>query len=215
MSAQPPRFIKTPNLEVIPQPVPPQLPKYTPTEENELPDLASFDSSATQNSPGFQSMSILKIHQNSYINFVFHRGQGYFQDREHVAGFVSHQFTKMPNAKIHWNHTKEYSNKWNIARLELVSLLKHPTPRVYMSENLPRMEDLKNATTRQLDTFEEQSLKRLVLGSDLETVQHSEKLRMFGALRAMKQCQKCHAVERGHLLGAFSYLILPDADVQK
>jgi hypothetical protein len=30
---------------------------------------------------------------------------------------------------------------------------------------------------------------------------------MFGAVRAAKQCLKCHFVQRGELLGAFSYVL--------
>jgi hypothetical protein len=30
---------------------------------------------------------------------------------------------------------------------------------------------------------------------------------MLGSLRAAKQCLECHSVERGELLGAFSYLL--------
>ena len=42
---------------------------------------------------------------------------------------------------------------WLVVRLDLVSLLKHPTPRVYVSENLPAMNELQDAETRIARSF--------------------------------------------------------------
>jgi len=49
-----------------------------------------------------------------------------------VAGFQSHRFRKIPEAK-----------EVEVARLELVSLLMHKEPSVYLSDRLPQMDALK------------------------------------------------------------------------
>ena len=43
-----------------------------------------------------------------------------------------------------------------------------------------------------------------VQNGNLEQIRNA---RMFGALRATKQCLKCHDAARGDLLGAFSYTL--------
>jgi hypothetical protein len=97
------------------------------------------------------------------------------------------------------------AHRWEISRLELVSLLKQTEPRVYVSKNLPRMQDLDTKATRPLDKFETEALKNLRGGDDMQTLAELNTIRMVGALRASKQCMECHQVERGELLGAFSY----------
>jgi hypothetical protein len=94
-------------------------------------------------------------------------------------------------------------------RLELVSLLKHDPPAAYISENLPRMEDLREAPTRLLDEFEASALQKLRTGEELVVEVQPQEIHMVGALRALKQCTECHSVERGELLGAFTYRLVP------
>ena len=50
---------------------------------------------------------------------------------------------------------------WAIRTIELVSLLKHPEPMVYLSDHLPRMDELRGARVRPLDAFERESLPAL------------------------------------------------------
>lgn len=94
-------------------------------------------------------------------------------------------------------------------RLELVSLLKHETPRVYVSKHLPRMDELTDAPTRPLDGFERDSLVKLLRGDNVVVSAGETRMQMLGAVRASKTCLKCHAVERGALLGAFTYELAP------
>jgi hypothetical protein len=42
----------------------------------------------------------------------------------------------------------------------------------------------------------------------------TNRILMVGAIRAAKQCTSCHAVERGDLLGAFSYELLRDPAIK-
>ncbi len=120
-----------------------------------------------------------------------------------VAGFISHAFHYSPKSAF------EKPDEWTIERLELVSLLKFDTPRVYVLDHLPRMDQLNgdNVPTRALDAFEKPALEKLWTEEDVVVKQDGNHYRMLGSLRAGKQCMDCHTVERGELLGAFSYAL--------
>ena len=72
------------------------------------------------------------------------RGFGYIKDRRHVAGFETHRFSQVPAP----------AGAWKVRTLELVSLLLHDEPAVYVSDHLPRMEHRSGIPTRPLDRFE-------------------------------------------------------------
>ena len=137
---------------------------------------------------------------------------GYFKDRDHVAGFQSHAFTRLPRMSEvdgkAWN--AERTEHWALRRLELVSLLKHKQPAVYISDELPRMEDLDEAPTRKLTDFEAAALESLIEGEDVVARATTNRIEMVGSLRSIKQCADCHDAERGTLLGAFSYELVRD-----
>jgi hypothetical protein len=67
------------------------------------------------------------------------------------------------------------------------------------------VDTLDKVPTRPLDAFELSSLARVLAGESIVYEQQSGIIRLFGELRAIKQCQACHNVEEGFLLGAFSY----------
>lgn len=141
------------------------------------------------------------MHGDGTLDFVHPRGFGYFKDRRHVAGFQSHQFGQVPDA----------GKKWKLQALDLMGLVVHEKPVVYLSENLPRMDELRKAPMRELNAFELAGLKALRDGDEIfvrEMPDHS--VRMLGSLRAMKQCIDCHGGARGDLLGAFSYELRTD-----
>lgn len=94
---------------------------------------------------------------------------------------------------------------WLIKNMQLVSLLKHDTPRVYNSNRMPDMNELQQVTTRDLNEFESQSLSSLVAGEEVSIESHMNRIQMLGAIRATKSCVACHIVSEGRLLGAFSY----------
>jgi hypothetical protein len=137
-------------------------------------------------------------HTDNAVAFLNPFDFGYVRDRSHVAGFRPHRFRQEPSAPA----------RWQVERLELVGLLKHDEPVVYLSENLPRMDELRDAETRPLDTFEKEALAALRRGEDLMEQGGPDRMRMLGSLRAAKQCVRCHDVERGELLGAFSYRLV-------
>jgi hypothetical protein len=137
------------------------------------------------------------------IDFANPKGFGYVRDRDHVAGFQSHRFGAMPQMDDRVPENK----RWRIERLELVSLLTHDEPVVYLSDHLPRMDELRGAPTRALTPFENTALGAMGQGENLKVEGSADRILMLGSIRALKQCTSCHSVERGALLGAFSYVL--------
>lgn len=94
---------------------------------------------------------------------------------------------------------------WLIRGMHLVSMLKHASPRVYVSEHYPDMEELKVGETRELDEFESKAMARLAKGEQVVIESHANRIRMLGSIRATVECSACHTVPEKQLLGAFSY----------
>jgi hypothetical protein len=139
------------------------------------------------------------LHEAGLVNFVNPTGFGFVKDRKWVIGFIPHAFSEVPGPAA----------EWEVQTLELVGLLIHPEPAVYVSTRLPAMDELKDAPTRKPDTFEAAALNLVRNGSDLVTgtTMEGTRMRMLGAIRNGTTCQKCHGGDRGDLLGAFSYVL--------
>jgi len=156
--------------------------------------------------------SLQALHQNGEAAFLSPRSFGYVKNRNEVAGFQSHGFAFAPRLLSHTARPWYRKDKelWAMHRLELVSLLKHEKPAVYVSRSLPRMEELHKVKTRSLSRFEQTALEQLRDGEDVVMKASLNRIEMIGSLRATKQCQQCHDVKSGALLGAFSYELLRD-----
>jgi hypothetical protein len=139
-------------------------------------------------------------HMDGMLNFLHPRGFGYVKDRAHVAGFKPHGF-RSPDMTVYG------SCRWRVQHIQLVGILSHEKPLVYLTDKLPSMEQIRQGRTRTLDFFEEAALPALREGEDLFIASKGETVRMLGALRATKTCQQCHDAEVGDLLGAFSYTL--------
>jgi hypothetical protein len=137
------------------------------------------------------------VHKASVLDFVNPAGFGWVKDRRHVAGFQKHGFSKVPDP----------ADTWRVGTIDLIGLLLHPEPAAYVSANLPRMDELRDAPTRPLDPFEAEGLGRLRGGEELFVRGSDKQARMLGAVRATRQCLACHGGDRGDLLGAFSYTL--------
>jgi hypothetical protein len=151
------------------------------------------------------------VHEAGVVDFANRAGFGFIASRERVVGFQSHGFRNAPQLAS----TANSSARWRIASLELVSLLKHETPAAYVSGHLPRMDELASAPTRPLDGFEADALRQLRQGEELVVEEQSDELRMLGSLRAAQQCTECHSVQRGDLLGAFTYRLRCEHPVRR
>jgi len=139
----------------------------------------------------------------SLNQFFNERDFGLIIDRQHVAGFIPHRFVDFPDA----DHS--HFSDMKIQRIELVSLLKHDPPAVYLSDNLPNMAELTKVPVRPLDDFEQRGLLELRAGETFYMEEFPRKIRMLGSLLAYIQCCECHSVPEHTLLGAFSYQIGP------
>ena len=64
--------------------------------------------------------------EESILDFVNEPGFGYFKDRHHVSGFLPHEFSRTPSP----------AKNWELQTLELVSLLLHDEPEVYVASHL-------------------------------------------------------------------------------
>ncbi len=156
---------------------------------------------STDELPEFLVMNIR--HEQARTSFLLPASLGYVRDREHVAGFVPHAFRRSLSPDL---PTPTGRAQWNMSRLQLVSLLKFDTPRVYEMAGFPDMTRLDAAPTRALNDFESDSLPRLATREDVVIEERGNRIHMLGSLRASSGCLKCHDVPRGTLLGAFSYV---------
>jgi len=143
---------------------------------------------------------LLSRHQASVVDFVNADNFGFIKDRLRVAGFQEHQISQTPTP----------SERWTLQTLDLIGIALHEEPVAYVSEYLPRMDELRAAPTRTLDDFEAAGLATLERGEELFVRDRGEERRMLGAIRAARQCLACHGDERGDLLGAFSYRLTQD-----
>ncbi|MDB5308078.1 MAG: hypothetical protein JWO38_2280 [Gemmataceae bacterium] len=150
--------------------------------------------------PEAEVEALVGLHAGGVLDFVNPRGFGFVKDRGHVAGFQPHGFSQVPSS----------SKAWAVRRVELVGLLRHPDPVVYLSARLPAMDELKAAPTRPLDEFEAVGLAAVRRGEDIYAARTGAGVRFVGAIRSVKQCVGCHGGDRGDLLGAFSYMLAPE-----
>jgi hypothetical protein len=146
---------------------------------------------------------LFDLHLASVVDFSNAMGLG-LRENDRILAFQEHGFRKSPVAVQHEEES------YRVSRLDLVSLLKHNRPLAYVSEMLPNMEELKDAPTRELDYLEARGISDLREGKELVLLEEPGRLRFVGAIRAGRQCLECHSVQRGELLGAFSYQMVRD-----
>jgi hypothetical protein len=183
VARMPPR---TPYIQV--QPIPPSL--LQPEDPQSLDDVRG-EILPSRSMDG----SLSQLHNSGILDFVNPKGFGYIKNRSEVTGFRPHRFSEVPGAKT----------EWRVRAVELIGILKHDPPRVYLSPNLPRMDELAETKTRPLDAFEREGLTAIDAGKELFARGSGDSLRMIGAIRSAKQCVECHGGQHGDLLGAFSY----------
>ncbi|MGE3242298.1 MAG: hypothetical protein AB7I57_14580 [Pirellulales bacterium] len=151
------------------------------------------------------ALDLLPVHAELLFDFGDRNRTGYVRSRREVSGFEPHQVTKRPTMPT----DEDPPTHWQVNRLELVSLLRHDTPRVYTAPELPAMDQLADVPHRELNRFELASLPKLESDEDLVVDQQPSRIQMLGAIRAATSCLDCHDCQRGQLLGAFSYELSP------
>jgi hypothetical protein len=212
-----PRFLDYPDgLPVVAAPRRANSAEEEHSEVVQLPATGVREEGKGAWSPSIDLLS--QFHAGDQAIFASLPSFGHIKDRRNVAGFRSHAFNWLPElihpANDYVDNQETHPARWRVGRLELVSLLKYERPAVYVSEHLPRMNELKDAKTRPLAPFEKESLEKLMRGEEIISVARSNDIQMVGALRASRQCLKCHQVQHGELLGAFSYDLFRDPPVK-
>lgn len=99
---------------------------------------------------------------------------------------------------------------WVVKDIQLVGLVKHPDPVVYLTGGAEMVKE-KAVKTRRPDAFEARALEVIRGGGELvQAEKRGDELRAVSGIYAGKQCSKCH--ERpGEMLGAFSYRLALEA----
>ncbi len=159
--------------------------------------------------------TVAALHESGSSSFADREQNGLVRSRDEVAGFTGHAvdsigseplglelYSGLPQPKA---GEGDLAERWHLNRVELVGLLASDEFRVYVSERLPAMDELKGVPTRRLDDFELAALPRLLQGETTHSAATPNRIRMLGALRASTQCLECHSVREGDLLGALSY----------
>ncbi|MEE3284695.1 MAG: hypothetical protein VX311_08950, partial [Planctomycetota bacterium] len=86
---------------------------------------------------------LTSLHEALLLDFANPRTYGWVRDLEHVTGFRSHGLDRFEPSTRKFEVDKQGGGSgWQLERIELVSLLKTAKPTVYLSENLPRMDEL-------------------------------------------------------------------------
>lgn len=143
------------------------------------------------------------LHANGLLDLFSRSRNGYVVDRDRVAGFESHQMTRVPG----FDEKRLQHTELKLSRLELISLYRNGEPVAYLSDQLPKMDRIGVLETRLLDEFERQGLDRLFTEAELVTEDSGHRIRMLGGIRARQECLQCHSAEIGELMGALSYQI--------
>ncbi len=101
--------------------------------------------------------------------------------------------------------TDDKKEVWKVCKVQLVGLVKHPDPVVYLADKVPNMKDAKDVPTRELDAFEKAALTAIKEGKEtLKVEKRGKEMRVLGPIYAGQRCVTCHE-QKGQMLGAFSY----------
>jgi hypothetical protein len=194
-------YIELPEVERVPLPAPPV--EYSPDAVPPGP-LASAPPP-----PPAGKLELFTMHDRGVRDLLDPERMGFVRDRDHVAGFQPHAFSRLPALESANSCKGGRPLPWQLVRLELVGLLRHETPVAYVTQHLPRMDELGDAPTRPLEAFERESLDKLRADEDVVIHQQERRIQMLGSLRAARDCLGCHTARRGELLGALSYELVP------
>jgi Protein of unknown function (DUF3365) len=127
---------------------------------------------------------------------------------------------RLPGTTVAPVHKDGIKQTWRLRRIDLVAVVDHETPVVYVTPKTQPLEPpnglhdqtpaskQKSRSSREPDYFELAALDRFRDGEELFVRTKADTLRMVGALRAAKQCLECHpTAKEGDLFGAFSYTL--------
>lgn len=160
---------------------------------------------------------ISSFHERGLQNFAVANRNGFVKDLDNVAGFQPHQLL-MPGwngSILKYRQRKDSDIDWVVNRINLISLMAHDTPRVYVSDELPTMQSAEQRETRPLNEFEKSGLESFENGQTVYYSAKPNRIELIGAIRAGAHCLECHQGQRGKVLGAFTYEILRTPQVDR
>jgi hypothetical protein len=104
--------------------------------------------------------------------------------------------------------TDDGQESWQVRKVQLVGVMKHAKPVVYLVDGNPKTRDEepkaeKDIPTRELNAFEKAALGAINKGEALKAEKSGENMRLLAPIFAGKRCTACH--NQGELLGGFSY----------
>ena len=137
------------------------------------------------------------------------------------VGFLAGDQKSRPSVPVTISsmHVDGPAQHWRLQSVDLLALVDHQEPTVYITAKLPRLDFNHGAGkkkpgsdeiakhSRGLDFLEMAALEKLQKGEELFVRTKDGTMRMVGALRAGKACLECHAGKEGDLFGAFSYTL--------
>jgi len=200
------RFLE-PSLNRLEFPEPRNIP-FTVVDDNEYIELERASWRFVHSLPYVDSNET--FHTRSVVSFANPAGTGLIIEPKVAAGFQPHAMHVPPQ-----NIGQDYlaQQQLTLETLQLISLHRFESPRAYVLDHLPRMDQLigKDVPTRVLSNFEQKATDSLMdskTTEDIVSESRGDKLRMVGAVRAYSSCLACHSANRGDLLGAFTYTFL-------
>ncbi len=130
-----------------------------------------------------------------------------FQASDSLRSFNTKEFHTLIDEIIVDSHSTASVSEWHQESMELIGLLKHAAPVVYVTPNLPKMDELHKVRTEPLNAFEQRAIEQLKSDASPDVIVQKapNEIRVVGALRATENCLGCHSVKYGHLLGALTY----------
>jgi hypothetical protein len=143
-----------------------------------------------------------RYHFDQLTDFVHPQTYGVELEPDQRIGFIPHAFHFQPGNILHGD------DQWKLNQLQLISLDRFEDPVAYVLDHLPRMDQLADIAveTRPLNNFESKAMKVLSKeGYELHSEIIENELFAVGAILAVESCLQCHSVDRGTVLGAFSY----------
>jgi hypothetical protein len=176
-------------------------------EEEASPALATTDAvlPATHDlltqPPPETGKALNELHKRGVSAFLNEPGFGHFRLPPMHHPFAYPQVVQLPS------NSAGLTQEWQVTKLELIGLARHPEPIVFMN-GMPQGEKRKEPT-RLPDEIENAALVMLKKGSELAFSSAPRQIRVVGALRSQESCVTCHKDVKDNLLGALSYTLRP------
>jgi hypothetical protein len=143
--------------------------------------------------------------------------------QQHVSDFVGQKGFGVSRAETIIDQRQAYRDRtgrdWRVTQAQLVSFLEREEPVAYQMEKDqaagilgPRSElNSKTVPTRPLSAFEKSAFAKSLQTGKPEFLESPKLIKAVAPILAEASCMRCHDVDLGDPLGAFSYELMPEA----